>query len=456
MNGNELEALGKTKGVSMKTISTLYPVKQALTQGGLAEQIDVICGEVVDAVKAGATVINLSDKGVSVGNTYVSPLLAIGAVHHRLIKEGLRTKASLIVETGQAWSTHHFACLVGYGASAVVPYAAYDAVINWHGQKRNQNAMAKGDLPKLSLEQSLANYRKALDKGLLKILSKMGISLLSSYHGAQIFEAMGLADDVVMRGFYGTPCRVSGLNFDEIAAETADFARRAFGDAMFEGMVDKVESEPVAEGKAKKLFNYGFLNFFKTGEYHHNNQPLVKTLHSALRTHDVDLYKMYEESVVSRPPTTLRDVLEFVPNGESIPLEEVESAESIMKRFCSGGMSLGALSREAHETLAIAMNRIGGKSNSGEGGEDKARFNPIEDVDGDGVSTSFPHLKGLKKSDLATSKIKQIASGRFGVTPEYLMSGQQLEIKMGQGAKPGEGGQLPGKKIDSYIAGLHG
>merc|ERR1719502_1331323 len=219
-------------------------------------------------------------------------------------------------------------------------------------------------------------------------------------------------------------------------------------------MIEKVEGK-AEDGIKKKLFNYGFLNYFKSGEYHHNNQPLIKQLHNALRNHDRDLYQLYEQDVQNRPVTTLRDTLQFNTDvRESIPLEEVESAESIMTRFVSGGMSLGALSREAHETLGIAMNRIGGKSNSGEGGEDFLRTTMIEDATEDGTSTTFPHLKGVKNGDSASSKIKQIASGRFGVTPQYLMSGEQLEIKMAQGAKPGEGGQLPGAKIDSYIAGL--
>jgi len=467
LNMEELHALGGQPGVKVVTVSTLYDVKDSVTVGGMEGQLKKLCDDAVAAVKAGATILNLSDMlptgGASAtagyrGKTYIPPLLAVGAVHHRLIEAGVRTKASIIVTTGQAWSTHHFACLVGYGASAVVPYAAYDAVVNWHSLKRNQLAMERGDLPKLSAAKAMANYRKAIDKGLLKILSKMGISLLSSYHGAQIFEALGLADDVIGTAFKGTPCRVNGMTFDDIAAENTDFARRAFGNEQFDGIATKIESaegDDAEEGSKKKLFNYGFLNFFKSGEYHHNNQPLIKTLHSAIRTHDLDLYNLYEQSVRSRPPTTLRDALEFAPSKrQAIPLDQVESAESIMKRFCSGGMSLGALSREAHETLAIAMNRIGGKSNSGEGGEDPDRFTPLSDVDADGMSAKFPHLKGLKNGDLATSRIKQIASGRFGVTPEYLMAAEQLEIKIAQGAKPGEGGQLPGPKIDAYIARL--
>jgi len=471
MNTAELEAVAANSaetGIRVETLSTLYPLTEGLSQGGLKERLDLVCDVAEEAVRAGANVINLSDKltdynpgaGTTdelLGMTYLPPLLATAAVHHRLIQKGLRTQASIVVTTAQAWATHHIACLVGYGAHAVIPYAAYDAVINWHGQKRNQNAMNRGDFAAMSAKQALNNYRQALDKGILKILSKIGISLLTSYHGAQIFETLGLSDEVVQETFKGTASRVGGLSYDDIAAEYAEFARITFGDAAFEDMVKKVE-EPNDEGKVKKLFNYGFLNYFKSGDYHHNNIPLVKNLHKSIRNHDYDLFRLYEESVVSRPPTTIRDVLQFTKPEASgrapVPLESVESVESIMKRFNTGGMSLGALSREAHETLAISMNRIGGRSNSGEGGEDPVRMQPITDVDSEGKSAKFPYLKGLKQGDIASSSIKQVASGRFGVTPQYLMSGEQLEIKIAQGAKPGEGGQLPGKKIDSYIAGL--
>jgi len=466
---NELE-LAELRGVGsirVETVSTLYPLIEGLTQGGLESQLKRLCDDVERAVREGVNVINLSDKlsdsshseSASIALTsltFIPPLLAIGAVHHSLIRAGLRTKASLVVTTGQAWATHHLACLVGYGASAVVPYAAYDAVINWHSQKRSQNAMQRGEFPTITAQDALRNYRKALEKGLNKILSKMGISLLTSYQGAQIFEAVGLADDVLMKAFTGTPSRVSGMTFDEIASECAEFSRVTFGDAIFDRMIEKVEGAAQDDAKRRKLFNYGFLNYFKSGDYHHNNIPLVKALHKVISTKNLDLYNMYEQSVTSRPPTALRDMLQFVApekQGRSpVPLEAVESAEAIMRRFVTGGMSLGALSREAHETLAIAMNRMGGKSNSGEGGEDPLRMKPIFDVDTDGRSVTFPHLKGLQTGDSASSGIKQVASGRFGVTPQYLMSASQLEIKIAQGAKPGEGGQLPGKKIDNYIA----
>ncbi len=470
LNFKELEEVTQTKGITTKTISTLYSVKEAENAGGLRSQLEKLCEAAVDAVKNGVNVINLSDQDLhyvdqfsssSDEKIFVPPLLAVGAVHHALIRNGLRTKASIIVTTGQAWSTHHVACLVGYGASAVVPYLAYDTVIYWHAQKRNQVAMSRGSLPAITVEKALYNYRKSVEKGLLKILSKMGISLLSSYHGAQIFEALGLSDEVVATAFRGTASRIGGMTLDEIAKETIDFYHRAnplavsnAASAVAKGADSVDGNESAAQ---KKLFNYGFYNYMKSGEYHHNNQPLIKDiLHAALRTKDVNLYDLYEKTIQARPPTALRDCLEFVTDERpSIPLEEVESVESIMKRFVTGGMSLGALSREAHETLAIGMNRIGARSNSGEGGEDPVRFQKINDIDAEtGVSKQFPYLKGLRNGDVASSRIKQVASGRFGVTATYLMSAEQLEIKIAQGAKPGEGGQLPASKIDSYIASL--
>ncbi|KAJ1437181.1 ferredoxin-dependent glutamate synthase [Ochromonadaceae sp. CCMP2298] len=460
LNSMELDAISGMETMKLTTVTTLYPLLEGLTQGGLKAALDRICSTAEDAVRAGNNIINLSDKADDaedlVGLTYIPPLMAVAAVHHRLIKSGLRTQASITVTTGQMWSTHHVAALVGFGANAVVPYTAFDAVINWHGQKRVQNAMTRGDFPSISAEKALLNYRQALDKGLLKIMSKMGISLLTSYHGAQIFESLGLADEVVTGTFPGTASRVGGLDYDDLAAEVAEFSRVTFGNDAFADMVARVEGEVQdgKAGKATKLFNYGFLNYFKSGDYHHNNQPLVKLLHKALREKNYDVYKLYEESVTMRPPTTVRDVLQFSSARQPVPLESVESVEAIMKRFCTGGMSLGALSREAHETLAIAVNRIGGRSNSGEGGEDPIRMLPITDVDAEGKSARFPHLKGLHQGDMPSSRIKQVASGRFGVTPQYLMSADQLEIKIAQGAKPGEGGQLPGPKIDSYIAGL--
>lgn len=376
---------------------------------------------------------------ISTEYSYIPPLLAIGAVHQHLIKEGLRLKTSLIADTAQCWSTHHYACLIGFGASAICPYLTLATVSSWWHDSKTQKLMVNEKIEKISEVEALTRYRKSVEAGLLKILSKMGISLLSSYHGAQIFECIGLGMDVIELAFKGTTSRVGGLNLAEVANEIISFHHKAF-----------------PELQAKKLENYGYVNYKKGGEYHMNSPEMAKALHKAVAAYGTqegyDHYDWYREYLQDRPLTALRDLLEFKSDKKTISIDDVESVEDIVKRFCTGGMSLGALSQEAHETLAIAMNRIGGKSNSGEGGEDPNRYNLIDEVDDYGKHPLFPHLKGLQKGDRAASAIKQIASGRFGVTPKYLVSGEQLEIKMAQGAKPGEGGQLPGKKVSEYIA----
>ncbi|AKV70131.1 Ferredoxin-dependent glutamate synthase [Microcystis panniformis FACHB-1757] len=400
-----------------------------------------MCAEAAKKVESGAEILILSDRTAPIDEktSYIPPLLAVGAVHHHLIRSHLRLKASIVIDTAQCWSTHHFACLIGYGASAVCPYLALETIAQWWIEPRTQKLMENGKLEAISLEKALINYRKSVEAGLLKILSKMGISLLSSYHGAQIFEAIGLSADLVKLAFNGTTSRVGGLSIAEVAQEAIAFHSKAFPNLT-----------------AKKLENYGFVNYRPGGEYHMNSPEMAKALHKAVAAHSqgegYDHYETYRQILQQRPVTALRDLLEFNSDRASIAIEAVESIESILQRFCTGGMSLGALGREAHETLAIAMNRIGGKSNSGEGGEDPIRYTSLSDVDEEGHSVTMPHLNGLKNGDTANSAIKQIASGRFGVTPEYLMSGKQLEIKMAQGAKPGEGGQLPGKKVSPYIA----
>ncbi len=433
--------LAKVKTSSYKTaeLSTLYD----LTTGpqGLETAIANLCAEAAKKVESGAEILILSDRTAPIDEktSYIPPLLAVGAVHHHLIRSHLRLKASIVIDTAQCWSTHHFACLIGYGASAVCPYLALETIAQWWIEPKTQKLMENGKLEAISLEKALINYRKSVEAGLLKILSKMGISLLSSYHGAQIFEAIGLSADLVKLAFNGTTSRVGGLSIAEVAQEAIAFHSKAFPNLT-----------------AKKLENYGFVNYRPGGEYHMNSPEMAKALHKAVAAHSqgegYDHYETYRQILQQRPVTALRDLLEFNSDRASIAIEAVESIESILQRFCTGGMSLGALGREAHETLAIAMNRIGGKSNSGEGGEDPIRYTSLSDVDAEGHSVTMPHLNGLKNGDTANSAIKQIASGRFGVTPEYLMSGKQLEIKMAQGAKPGEGGQLPGKKVSSYIA----
>ena len=396
------------------------------------------------------------DLGELESTTYISPMLAVGAVHHKLISAGLRMDAGIIVETGGAWSTHHFACLIGYGANAVHPYLALETVKQWHGSARTQKMMKSGKLTDSTLDKAQSNYRVAVENGLLKILSKIGISLLTSYSGAQIFEILGLGEEVVDTCFIGTTSRIGGATMEDLAQEI-------------------VMMRPEIADAKMKLINYGYYKPVPAlGEYHVNSSNLAKLLHDAIgldkkvsastnrdelendgvQPANVANYEIFKKSMEEAPLANMRDLLDFDSDRPSIPIEDVEPVEEIMKRFCTGAMSLGALSREAHETLAIAVNRIGGKSNSGEGGEDVIRGKPIKDVDERGRSPTFPHLAGLKNGDSANSYIHQVASGRFGVTPEFLVTGKQVEIKMAQGAKPGEGGQLPGPKVSEYIAGL--
>ena len=435
LNEAELEAVKNSEFKAVE-LTTLFDISEG--PNGLATAVERLCQEAAQAVRAGTEIVVLSDRPGSMiqeERSYIPPLVAVGAVHHHLIRQGLRLNASIVIDTAQCWSTHHFACLIGYGASAVCPYLALETVCAWWNDPKTQKLMERGKLEPISLETAQQQYRKSVEAGLLKILSKMGISLLSSYHGAQIFEALGLGMDLVNLAFEGTTSRLGGLSIAELAQEVIAFHGRAF---------------PNLQGK--KLENFGFINYRPGGEYHMNSPEMAKALHKAVEERNHDHYKLYQQSLEGRPITALRDLLDFKSDRSSLDIEEVEPVEEIVGRFCTGAMSLGSLSREAHETLAIAMNRIGGKSNSGEGGEDPVRFKILDDVDDQGHSPTLPHLKGLRNGDTASSATKQVASGRFGVTPEYLMSGKQLEIKIAQGAKPGEGGQLPGKKVSPYIA----
>ncbi|MEA5576886.1 glutamate synthase large subunit [Anabaena sp. UHCC 0451] len=456
LTDSELEAI-QLSGFATAELSTLFSI--AAGPDGLKAAVEALQKQAAESVRAGAKILILSDKiaptplentdkipptplekggkeaGISDEYSYIPPLLAVGAVHHYLIREGVRMKTSLVVHTAQCWSTHHFACLLGYGAGAVCPYMALDTVRDWWADAKTQQFRERGKLNNITLDQAIANYRQAVESGLLKILSKMGISLLSSYQAAQIFEAIGIGGDLLNLAFRGTTSRIGGLSCAELAQEVLSFHSKAF-----------------PELSAKKLENLGFVQYRPGGEYHSNSPELVKSLHKAVDGKHYDHYEVYKQHLQGRPATALRDLLDFVGDRPSIPIEEVESVSEIAKRFCTGGMSLGALSREAHETLAIAMNRIGGKSNSGEGGEDPVRYNILNDIDENGHSPTLPHLNGLKNGDTASSAIKQVASGRFGVTPGYLASAKQIEIKIAQGAKPGEGGQLPGPKVSPYIA----
>ncbi len=415
------------------TISLLFSA-QHINAESLLQALDRVCAEAATAVQEGAAIIILSDRGLDADHAALPILLATGAVHHHLIRTGLRSRVSLLVETGEAREVHHMATLIGYGAEAINPYLALlsvrrialerDAV-----RQRAEHGVGHytDDLRTSALaEEAEHHYIHALEKGLLKIMSKMGISTLDSYCGAQIFEALGLAHDVVERCFTGTPSRVGGVSFSRIARDLAVRHARAF-----------------QTGRVS-LPHPGFYKFKKDGEYHAFSPAVVHALHKAVRNpHALNgdstgpslssegyaTYRAYADLVNNRPPTEPRDLLEFIPAGPPVPIDEVEPIESIVKRFSTAAMSHGSTSSEAHETLSIAMNRLGAMANSGEGGEAPERYH-----------------------DERNSRIKQVASGRFGVTPAYLASASELQIKMAQGAKPGEGGQLPGHKVNEEIA----
>ena len=367
----------------------------------LPDALDQICSQAEAAVRNGKLIIMLSDRYLEPGKLPVHALLATGAVHHHLVAKGLRCDANIIVETGVARDPHHFACLIGYGATAVYPYLVYQSL---------HDIGKRGNIDK---QQQLGrSYRRGIRKGLFKIMSKMGISSISSYRGAQLFEIVGLGDEVVERCLKGTTSRIQGAGFDDLLSDQKALAKLAWE-----------PREPITQG--------GLLKYVHGGEYHCYNPDVIATLQAAVRSGDYDRYRAYAELVNKRPVSTLRDLMELKAAGPAVPLDEVEPVEAILPRFDSAGMSLGALSPEAHEALAIAMNRIGARSNSGEGGEDPARY-------------------GSER----VSKIKQVASGRFGVTAEYLVNAEVIQIKIAQGAKPGEGGQLPGHKVNELIARL--
>lgn len=470
---NELELAGLDKFGKHFKCQTLALHFDATT-GNLNEALGKLCDQAVEAVKQGHSILVLSDRSPTNTLASIPILLAVGAVHHHLIREGLRLNTSIIAETAQCWSIHQFACLLGYGAQAICPYLALETVRDWYYSDKVQKLVADAQMgvPEgdnkhaayvgFTVERAQYNYVKAVEGGILKIISKMGISSLMSYIGAQIFECVGLGPDVVHRCFDGTTSRIGGLEVDDIARETLRFHHDAFA------------SQP-------SLINVGNMTHKTGGEFHGNNPELVKALHKSLGlsakngsgngvtsengstsgsgTQITDeekqkSFEVYSDLVKKREPYSLRDLLKFNSDRQPVPLEQVESALEIVQRFCTGGMSLGALSKEAHEVLAIAMNRLGAKSNSGEGGEDPNRYYPIQNIGRDGTSPDFPGLKGLKPGDHAASAIRQVASARFGVTPEYLVTAQQLEIKIAQGAKPGEGGQLPAHKVSHYIAQL--
>ncbi|RZA03218.1 MAG: glutamate synthase large subunit [Sphingobacteriaceae bacterium] len=381
--------------------------------GSLQKGIERICRYAEDAVADGFEVLILSDRAVDSEHAPIPSLLAVSAVHHHLIKKGLRGAVGIVVESGDVWEVHHFACLLAFGATAINPYLAQATI---------ENLKESGNLDtSLDTKYLLKNYVKSINDGLLKIFSKMGISTLQSYHGSQVFEILGLNKDVVNKYFCGAVSRIGGLGLDEIARESLCKHRMGFGGS-------STESRLLPEG--------GIYQWKRRGEQHLFNPTTVHLLQHATRSNDYSVYKNYAKAIndQSEKHYTIRGLLDFAHHRESISIDEVEPAESIMKRFATGAMSFGSISHEAHSTMAIAMNRIGGKSNTGEGGEDEMRY------------------ELMASGDSMRSAIKQVASGRFGVTSNYLTNADELQIKMAQGAKPGEGGQLPGHKVDDWIA----
>lgn len=437
----KLRNIGKHTGGKFKSheLNICYPV--AWGKEGIEARLASLCAKAVDAVKSGHNILIISDRKVDAEQVAIPALLATSAIHLHLVSKGLRTSTGLVVETGSARETHHFALLAGYGAEAIHPYLALDTLVE----------MAKALPGDLSAEKAIYNFQKAIGKGLMKVMSKMGISTYMSYCGAQIFEAIGLNKALVDKYFRGTASNVEGIGVFEVAEEALRLHKLAFSE------------DPVL---ANALDAGGEYAFRVRGEDHMWTPDAVAKLQHSARANNFNTYKEYAQIIndQSKRHMTLRGLFEFkIDPSKAIPLDEVEPAKEIVKRFATGAMSLGSISTEAHATLAIAMNRIGGKSNTGEGGEDENRYRmelkgiPIKKgetlasvIGQDRIEVDLP----LQDGDSLRSKIKQVASGRFGVTAEYLTSADQIQIKMAQGAKPGEGGQLPGHKVSEYIAKL--
>jgi glutamate synthase domain-containing protein 2/glutamate synthase domain-containing protein 1/glutamate synthase domain-containing protein 3 len=400
----------RVDGFQSCTLPITFPVAGGAS--ALEAAIDQLCNAASEAIDRGCTLLVLSDRNIDRDHAAIPSLLATSAVHHHLLREGTRLRASLIVETGEAREVHHFCTLIGFGASAINPYLAFETI---------EELVVTGDIPSGDVDDACQKYVKAVNKGVLKVMSKMGISTVDSYHGAQIFEALGIDKTVIGRHFTGTASRIGGVGLQEIGEEALARHRAGFPD------------RPVSTAGLPWGGQY---HWRKDGEYHLFNPETVYKLQHSAKSERYDIFKEYTRLVddQNEKRATIRGLLDFKFADKPVPIDEVESVESIVKRFATGAMSFGALSKEAHETLAIAMNRLGGMSNSGEGGEDPDRFT----LDPNGDSRS--------------SAIKQVASGRFGVTSHYLVNAKELQIKMAQGAKPGEGGQLPGGKVDENIA----
>ncbi|GAA5114554.1 glutamate synthase large subunit [Orbus sasakiae] len=415
------EAEGQAHRVSFKSPVLLYSDFEQLTtleskyyqmdvldityeiDGSLNDAIEQLCGDAENKVRNGAVLLVLSDKNIAADRLPIPAPMAVGAVQQRLVEKNLRCDANIIVETASCRDPHQFAVLIGFGATAIYPYLAYETLAQLIDNGTLNN----------TYREAMINYRNGINKGLYKIMSKMGISTIASYRCAKLFEAVGLHDDVVKICFPGVTSRINGANFDDFQQDLFELSKRAW-----------LKRKPLEQG--------GLLKYIHGGEYHAYNPDVVQSLQQAVNSGSYEAYQQYSNIVNQRPVATLRDLLTLTPQpGAAIPIEHVEPSEALFKRFDSAAMSIGALSPEAHESLAEAMNTLGGFSNSGEGGEDPARYNTIK-----------------------VSRIKQVASGRFGVTPSYLMSADIIQIKVAQGAKPGEGGQLPGDKVTPYIARL--
>ncbi len=377
----------------------------------MATALTALCAQAEATVRDGHNILILSDRGVSAARIAIPALLATSAVHHHLVRAGLRTESGLVVETGSAREVHNFAVLAGYGAEAINPYLAFETISAMHAEYPQGVDEAEAH----------KRYIKSVSKGILKVMSKMGISTYQSYCGAQIFDAIGLKSDFIDAYFTGTASAVEGIGLNEVAAEAVRWHRDAYGNA------------PVY---ANALDVGGDYAFRIRGEDHAWTPETIGKLQHATRANDAKTFAEFSKLINEQNEhlLTLRGLFEIKFADQAIPLDEVEPAKDIVKRFATGAMSFGSISWEAHTTLAIAMNRIGGKSNTGEGGEERSRFKPLEN------------------GDSMRSAIKQVASGRFGVTTEYLVNADDLQIKMAQGAKPGEGGQLPGHKVDERIA----
>jgi len=401
----------KLSGFEATTLNAVFPADQG--GKGLEAAFAKLCKSADDAIANGCNILIVSDRNINATNAAMPTLLVMGGLHHHLVRSGTRTKVSIILETGEAREVHHFATLIGYGADAINPYMAFDSI----------HKMIKDDMLDMDFDKAVYNYLKGSIKGVVKTMAKMGISTVASYRGAQVFETIGLSTDLVNKYFLGTSSRCEGSDIDDVAEEALIRHRAAFPDRHIETDEQALDSGGVYQWRAD-------------GEYHLFNPETIHLLQKAVRTGSYDVYKQYAKKVndQSENLSTLRGLMKFKNKRQPVPIDEVESIETITKRFKTGAMSYGSISQEAHETLAIAMNRLGGKSNTGEGGEDPERFKP------------------LPNGDSKRSAIKQVASGRFGVTSEYLVNADEIQIKISQGAKPGEGGELPGSKVYPWIA----